>query len=190
MAQIKLLITDFDGTLVDTFEANYKAYKKAFENYSIKLTKEEYSKCFGFRFDDFMNEMNIHDERIKQGIRNLKGIYYPLFFDDLVVNRQLLNLLHSFKNSGGLTAVASTARRVNLMNVLYHINAADMFSLILSGEDVRHGKPSPEIYRNVLQKLNVTNEEAIVFEDSLIGIEAAKAANISYIKITQEFFSR
>lgn len=188
MSQIKLLITDFDGTLVDTFEANYKAYKKAFEGYGIKLTKEEYTRCFGYRFDDFMNEMNIHDEKIKKGIRNLKGDYYPLFFNDLLINKPLLELLRTFKNSGGMTAVASTARHKNLMNALTYINATDAFSLILSGEDVKYGKPNPEIYNTVLEKLQVANTDALIFEDSPIGIEAAKNADINYIKITKEYF--
>ncbi len=188
MAQIKLLITDFDGTLVDTFEANYKAYKKAFEKYKINLTRDDYSECFGYRFDDFMNYMNVHDEQIRIGIRNLKGEYYPLFFKDFLINKPLLELLRTFKKSGGLTAVASTARRKNLINAITYIKAMDAFSLILSGEDVKYGKPNPEIYNCILQKLDINSEDTIIFEDSVIGLEAAKLAKTSYIKITKDFF--
>lgn len=136
MAQVKLLITDFDGTLVDTFKANFLAYQKAFDKYGLELTEQQYRDCFGFRFDDFMTHMGIKDDETKQFIRLAKGEFYPLYFDKLVVNHSLLNLLKTFKQSGGLTAVASTARKGNLMNALNFIDAADAFSLILAGEDV------------------------------------------------------
>jgi beta-phosphoglucomutase len=188
MAQVKLLITDFDGTLVDTFEANFLAYQKAFAMFGLELTEQQYRDCFGFRFDDFMSHMGINDNDTKNGIRLAKGDFYPLFFDKLIVNDPLLTLLKTFKNSGGLTAVASTARKENLMNALNFINAADAFSLILTGEDVKQGKPNPAIYNKVLETLNVLPAEALIFEDSSVGISAANAAYVDYVQITKEYF--
>ena len=188
MAQVKLLITDFDGTLVDTFEANFLAYQKAFAMFGLELAEQQYRDCFGFRFDDFMSHMGINDNDTKNGIRLAKGDFYPLFFDKLIVNDPLLTLLKTFKNSGGLTAVASTARKENLMNALNFIDAADAFSLILTGEDVKQGKPNPAIYNKVLETLNVLPAEALIFEDSSVGISAANAAHVDYVQITKEYF--
>lgn len=188
MAQVKLLITDFDGTLADTFEANFLAYQKAFAMFGLELTEQQYRDCFGFRFDDFMSHMGINDNDTKNGIRLAKGDFYPLFFDKLIVNDPLLTLLKTFKNSGGLTAVASTARKENLMNALNFIDAADAFSLILTGEDVKQGKPNPAIYNKVLETLNVLPAEALIFEDSSVGISAANAAYVDYVQITKEYF--
>ena len=188
MAQVKLLITDFDGTLVDTFEANFLAYQKAFAMFGLELTEQQYRDCFGFRFDDFMSHLGINDNNTKNGIRLAKGDFYPLFFDKLIVNDPLLTLLKTFKNSGGLTAVASTARKENLMNALNYIGATDVFSLILTGEDVKQGKPNPAIYNKVLETLNVLPAEALIFEDSSVGISAANAAHVDYVQITKEYF--
>jgi beta-phosphoglucomutase-like phosphatase (HAD superfamily) len=52
--EIKLLITDFDGTLVDTFEANLKAYQIAFKQCNLHLDTQIYRKYFGLRFDTFI----------------------------------------------------------------------------------------------------------------------------------------
>ena len=190
MSQVKLLITDFDGTLVDTFEANFKAYQKAFSENGITLDEETYRKCFGFRFDDFMTHMGVTDDAVRQNIRKLKGDYYPQFFDCLRVNQPLLSMLKTFKASGGMTAVASTARKKNLMNALEYIRATDAFSLILAGEDVKHGKPNPEIYQTVLAHFQVTPDNALVFEDSEVGVGAANAAGIPYVVINDEFFQK
>lgn len=101
MSQIKLLVTDFDGTLVDTFEANFLAYQKAFSQFGLNLTEQQYQDCFGFRFDDFMEHMGISDTVIKQGIRKAKGDCYPLFFDKLKVNHALLSMLEILQASRG-----------------------------------------------------------------------------------------
>ena len=185
---IRLLITDFDGTLVDTFEANYLAYKEAFGDCHLSLTREQYRRCFGLRFDRFMEEMGISDPKIREVIREAKGRYYPNNFDKLRVNRPLLEFIRAFKRSGGETAVASTAREKNLLNALRHIGALEDFNLILAGEDVRNGKPDPEIYQTVISRLGVKPEEALIFEDSAVGFSAAENVGIQHMVINPDFY--
>lgn len=188
MAEVKLLITDFDGTLVDTFEANFLAYQMAFKEKNLVLSREDYRECFGLRFDDFMAKMGIFDEKNKSEIRRIKGTVYPSFFDKLVINIPLLSMLRGFKASGGLTALASTARRNNLLNALNYIKAYDVFSLIVAGEDVKKGKPEPEIYNKILDTLQVKPTEALIFEDSMVGMMAAQNAGVQFIQITKKYF--
>lgn len=73
--KIRLLITDFDGTLVDTFTANYKAYSKAFADNGLSLSEMDYHQCFGLRFEKFMEATNVVDDKVKQSIKELKGKY-------------------------------------------------------------------------------------------------------------------
>lgn len=65
--EIKLLITDFDGTLVDTFRANYMAYRKAFEEVGLVLCETDYRCCFGYRFEKFMEVCGVTDEKKSSG---------------------------------------------------------------------------------------------------------------------------
>lgn len=188
MADIKLLITDFDGTLVNTFAANHAAYRQAFSEVGLSLSEEQYREAFGLRFDRFMELVGIESRTTASKIRELKGLYYPNYFELLVVNRPLLEMLRAFRRGGGRTAIASTARRINLENALSFIGAKEDFDLILAGEDVREGKPSPEIYRTVLERMGVEPSNALVFEDSDVGIASAQAAGISYIEIKDLFY--
>lgn len=185
---VKLLISDFDGTLVDTFEANFMAYRDAFESVGQQLSRERYRECFGYRFDRFMDAMNITDLATRQAIRQVKGDCYHSYFDYLIVNHDLLNFIRAFHRSGGKTAIASTARRRNLINALSHIQAIDDFDLILAGEDVTCGKPDPEIYLTILNRMATEPTDAIVFEDSEVGFSAAEAAGIKHITINNYFF--
>lgn len=185
---IKLLITDFDGTLVDTFEANYHAYAKTFENHGMTLDLNVYRECFGLRFDDFMEKTGIYECKLREIIRKEKAEVYPEYFNFLRINLPLLTMIREFRRSGRKTAVASTARSVNLHNALHFIGAENDFDLILAGESVKRGKPDPEIYLSVLDKLGVSPKEALVFEDSLVGFVAAQRAGINYLPINKYFF--
>lgn len=186
--EIKLLITDFDGTLVDTFKANYLAYQKAFQEVGLSLKEDFYKTCFGFRFDEFMKTAGVDSIDVARRIKLLKAEYYPTFFSHLKVNQPLVALLKSFKNSGGKTAIASTARRTNLEKALVYCHCFNLFDLILAGEEVKEGKPAPEIYQTVLSRFSVGPSQALVFEDSLVGIQAAESAGINYITINPSYY--
>ncbi len=185
---IKLLITDFDGTLVKTFRANYLAYQKAFNECGLSLTEEAYYKCFGYRFERFMEVMEIKNKTIVDSIREKKARFYHEFFSELQLNEPLYGFIKSFKCSGGKTAIASTARRKNLTNALEYLHLLESFDLILGGEDVNEGKPSPEIYLNVLKHFECEPQNALVFEDSFVGIEAAQRAGVNYVAINSHFY--
>ncbi len=183
-----LLISDFDGTLVDTFQANFLAYKEAFAKEGLFLTSERYRECFGFRFDKFMSSMGITDKETQQRIRENKKENYPYHFAQLRPNKKLIKLIKGVHALGGKTAIASTARKENLMNALGYLGIENIFDLIMTGEDVKEGKPSPEIYQKTMEKLGITPEETIIFEDSEIGMEAARRSGAEVIQITLEWF--
>jgi 3-deoxy-D-manno-octulosonate 8-phosphate phosphatase KdsC-like HAD superfamily phosphatase len=113
-SEIKLLIVDFDGTLVDTFRANFMAYQEAFNQVGLALKEVDYRHCFGFRFEKFMATVGITDPVVTQKISEFKGNCYPDFFRYFKVNNSLLAILKTFHNAGGKTAIASTACRKNL----------------------------------------------------------------------------
>lgn len=183
---IKAIITDFDGTLVNTFLANYYAYQEAFNNVGLTLTEEDYKNCFGLRFDSFMNKLNIHNVEIKNQIKEHKKECYSSYFQFLVPNKALIELINSFKLMGGKTAIASTARYENLINVINYLKLQDYFNLILSGIDIKNSKPHPDIYLKAMNILNVNPNETLIFEDSKIGLQAAEKSGANYIKITLE----
>ena len=187
---IKAIITDFDGTLVDTFEANFRAYQKSFGECGIVLTEEKYRECFGLRFDDFMSSMSVCDEQKACRIKELKKEFYPQFFEYLVPNLTLIELIDSFHQLGGKTAIASTARKENLMNAVDALDLNKYFDVILAGIYVKKGKPDPEIYNKAMETLGVKPEETLIFEDSDIGLGAAIASGAKYIRVTPEWFGK
>lgn len=185
---INAIITDFDGTLVNTFRANLMAYQEAFRQVGMNLTEEEYQKCFGLRFDDFMNVIGVSDSEKANAIKEAKKETYPLYFSELKVNKILLDFIVQVHATGAKTAIASTARKENLYNAVAYLGIADHFDIVYAGNDVKHGKPSPEIYEKAMKALGVSPSETLIFEDSHVGFEAATACGAQYMPITSLWF--
>ena len=183
MGRIRAIITDFDGTLVNTFDANYYAYHGAFKQYGYELTKEQYKECFGLRYDAFCDKMHIKPED-RNKIKELKKKIYPNFFEYLTLNQNLLTFIKASRIIYGIkTCIASTATRENLYNVLRYFNIEEYFDIIITGENVSKGKPNPEVYLKAINVLECEHDEVIVFEDSEVGCEAAENAELNYIKV-------
>lgn len=184
MGRIDAVITDFDGTLVNTFMANYFAYKIVFKNHGINLTQEQYKECFGLRFDGLCDKLNVPKE-IRNDIKKEKKESYPKFFSWLELNESLMKFIAYSKAIGIKTCIASTASKENLYNVLNHFGIKEYFDVIITGEDVKFGKPHSEVYDKALELLKVNKDEAIVFEDSDTGCLAAYNAGINYIDVNK-----
>lgn len=185
---IRAIITDFDGTLVDTFEANYAAYRMAFKQSGLEISREQYQTCFGLRFDAFMNTMKIDDTDIRSKIKKEKANVYPMCFCYLKPNIALIDFIQKAKASGMKVAIASTAQRGNLMNVLKFLLLEDLFDIIIAGDAVKEGKPNPEIYLTSMSLLKVSPSETLIFEDSEVGIMAAERSGANVIKITKDYY--
>ena len=179
---IKAFITDFDGTLANTFEANYASYKVAFkEETGIDFDKQFYKDSFGLRIDDICHNLGINDQNIVKEIKKAKAIQYKSNTHLIEINSQLQSELMHFRNTGYRVVVATTATKENLTNVLKALNILYMFDIIITGDDVKKGKPDPEVYLKALEKLELNASEVVVFEDSESGIEAAHNAGIENV---------
>lgn len=185
--EIKLIISDFDGTLVDTQEANFLAYRDVLKATGYELTFAEYAECFGLRFDEFMRRLGISDVEVMKNIRIRKAEVYPRHFHKIKINRNLVCFIESFRRSRGKTALASTAARRNLDNVLAFTGLNGLFDLIVSGDEIKKPKPDPSCYLQVMKRFNIQPHECLIFEDAPVGIEAAAASGAGYI-IVKEFF--
>lgn len=105
-------------------------------------------------------------------------------------------LIKKLKEKNFTLAITTTTKRTNMdiyrtlnKNILGKASLDEYFDLIYTREDVSEIKPNPEVYLKAMQTLHAKPEECIVFEDSLIGIEAAKAATIEVIAIYDKYSS-
>lgn len=181
---IKLILLDFDGTLASTAEAHTKAYIAALQESGIPFSEEEYrSRFFGVRCSEFLRAIGIADKEEMERIRLRKIELYPTFFDSVRLNEPLWHFAQDFRSKGGKVWIVSTGQKDNITNAMHYLGIEGMVDGILSSNDVVESKPSPEAFLKAMEMEGVTPAETLIFEDSAVGLAAAKASGAAYFKV-------
>lgn len=175
----KALIFDFDGTLFDTAELNFQAYRLAYYDLGIEITKEQFQHTKGLSVYDFSRVMGIPDCDVER-LRDLKSKYYAQMSLYAKPNKYLINII---RNSTIPVALVTTARMSNIKPLLIKYGLVDAFSVYVTQEHVMNHKPHPEAYNKALSQLGFEPESVLAFEDSRTGFVAARAAGCDCVKI-------
>jgi len=171
---MKLMIIDLDGTLFDTKEINYRAYKEAIEPYGYNISYKYYCEfCNGRHYTDFLPQITTNDETILFDIHERKKEIYRKYLHYGRVNQALVDLIRS-RNVDCKVALVTTASKQNTYDILSKFGLNDIFDLILTNEDITKSKPDPEGFLKAMRLFNASPKECVIFEDSRIGIEAAE----------------
>ncbi|MBN8649123.1 MAG: HAD family phosphatase [Caulobacterales bacterium] len=183
--EIKAILCDFDGTLVDTSYANYKAYGQALEEVGLQISYEEFDKiAFGKNWRQFLPQLleikSINADAEKIALR--KQTIYANYKDKIKFNMPLWNLVSLMKKSVK-TAIVTTASKQSIEAIIDTSKINQFFDLIICGNDVKNHKPAPDAYFLAAQNLGIEPKNCLVYEDSEIGIASATSAQMNVIKI-------
>lgn len=182
--RIKLLLLDFDGTLADTRRANAAAYIRALAEVGYALSEEEYAaNYFGMRCSEFLTRVGIDDPALRERLRQRKIELYPDGFDTVRLNEPLWQFCQAFRAAGGRVWIVSTGSRANIDNVMRHLGIVGGVDGILSGFEVERPKPAPDCFLEAMRREGCAPRETLIFEDSPIGIEAARRSGASYVVV-------
>ena len=162
-----------DGTLFDTQDVNYWAYKAAFEEQGLNLNYNDYLKyCIGKQYNDFIVKLIPNNKEIYDIIHKRKKELYPNYLCKARMNEHLINFARLIKSDYNI-AIVTTASRKNVQDILRYFNIEKLFDYIITGEDVIKNKPDPECYVKAINHFKNNIEDVVIFEDSKVGIESA-----------------
>jgi putative hydrolase of the HAD superfamily len=191
LTQKKYFIFDLDGTLVDLEQLNFTSFKEAIKSVTgLTLAYDEYLHLFAGsgskrgveRYIELKSLKNVDPKSITSAYRAKKEIVLTNSFHENVTVKPGLELyLQKLKDTGRLLAVGtSTGGRFAKM-ILDKANLTSYFDVIVTLDEVEVTKPAPDIFLEALSRMNGSKEEAVIFEDTINGRDAAKNAGIEYI---------
>jgi beta-phosphoglucomutase family hydrolase len=183
------VLWDLDGTLVDSEEYHWCAWRESMAGQGVALTREQFLETFGLRNDEILPRWLGHaaaQEKIDAISGAKESLYRKLIWDGgataLPGAAEWVRRLHV---EGWRQAIASSAPRKNVEVVLDVLGLASFLQVLVSAEDVTVGKPDPQVFLTAASRLQVQPAECIVVEDSPMGIQAARRAGMRSIGVSR-----
>ena len=197
---LRAVIFDFDGVITDSEILHLRAFNQILARYNIEITEEVYYKEYlGFTDRDCFesvasqNRLGLDSEQIENLIKQKNRIFEKLAQTEATIFEGVPEFLQMLKDNKIRRAICSGALLVDIAPILEKSRLGHFFKVIVSAEQIEKGKPDPEGFLLALEKLNegsqnsIAANECVVIEDSHWGLEAAKAAGMHTVAITNTY---
>jgi len=192
MTNKKAFIFDLDGVIVDTAKYHFLAWQRIANQLGIEFTHEHNEQLKGVsrvRSLDIILELgNVQasqEDKNKWLVqKNDEYLTYLVDMDQSEILPGVIPVLQFLKDNNQGIALGSASK--NAKPILEKTGIMSYFDVIVDGNDVSNAKPDPEVFLQAARLLNTSNENAIVFEDSVAGIQAANIAKMTSIGIGEK----
>jgi HAD superfamily hydrolase (TIGR01509 family) len=193
---LRAVIFDFNGIIIDDEPIHFKLFQRVFLEEGMELAKEVYYQRY-LGFDDrgaFLAAFHDHGRTLGAGklqeLISRKAAYYQEAIRNHVAIFPGVTALVQHLSRAIPLAVASGALRHEIETILHTAGLLNDFCAIVSAEDVRQGKPEPEIFLRALAAINgatgaaIAPAECVVIEDSKEGVHGARRAGMKCLAVT------
>ena len=185
------VIFDVDGVLLDSEPFICKAAMMMFAERGLIVQPEDFLPFVGAGEDRFIGgvaEKYNFPLKLQTDKKRTYEIYLEIIRGQLHPLEGTLAFLKSCRKSGKKMALATSADQIKLAGNLKEIGVRPAsFDAVITGEDVIHKKPNPEIFILAAKRMNLKPEECLIVEDAINGVRAAKASNGRCLALTTSF---
>jgi beta-phosphoglucomutase family hydrolase len=182
-------IFDCDGTLADSMPLHLRAWRAALleAKASFAFTWEHFMSRAGMKTHDTVVELNREFglQMIPEQVALNQNEHYKQLSHEV---QALAPVVAQARACAGVArvAVASGSHRSDVLDTLKRVGVSELFEVVVTADDVEHGKPAPDVFLLAAQGLGVAPERCLVFEDGPLGVQAARAAGMDVILIERE----
>lgn len=189
-APITAIVFDMDGVLVDGERLHYGAARRILAEHDIELDIATYAGYMGMTGRDIWQDLRDRFG-LRVGFDSYQARYDTTILELYRSDSQPLPgaraALDQVRASGLPCALASSSRREWVQTALDALDFSGYFQAIVTGDEVRNGKPDPEIYRTAAARLGLAPATCLAIEDAPAGIESARRAGLRVLAVRSEY---
>jgi beta-phosphoglucomutase len=191
MPQLKAVLFDLDGTLIDSEYFHYQCWEDILKEFSHSMTYEEWvEKYAGIPLPEncatiiekYHLDISLPDLIEWRERQSIIGFSTR----DIDLMPFVLETIQFYKSNGLKLAVVTASPRPDVEVIFQRNGLGDYFDLMITRTEVAVSKPDPECYLLCCERLGIQKDECVVFEDTLNGLKAAKAAGLTCYVIQQD----
>ena len=181
---IRGLIFDCDGTIADTMPMHYRAWSAAFAEHNHTFPE---SMFYGFagmptiRIIQTLNEKHGYTLPVQATASRKEQLFEEMIHEVLPI-KPVVALVYKYEGKMPM-AVASGGTYKLVSKTLAALNLLDKFQAVVTADDVKHGKPAPDIFLEAARRLNVPATDCAAFEDGEMGLQSARAAGMYVVDV-------
>ena len=187
---IKACIFDLDGTLVDSMWMWPEIDKEYLGRFGIEYDDNLKNEIDGISFHEtavyFKNKFGISDS-IEKICKDWEDMAYDKYKNEVKEKRGCQKFLEQLKSKGIKMGIATSNNRSMVDVVLESLGMKNFFEVITTSDEVKKGKPAPDVYLTTAKLLNVEPKHCLVFEDVVAGIIAGKSAGMKVCAVEDDF---
>lgn len=179
---MKAIIFDMDGVIVDSeytyLESKTRILNEAGYDKPISYQYQFMGTTYEFMWQTMKDELGL-PETIQHYISQMNALREKMIEEDGVLGiKHAKEVIASFKAKGYPLAVASSSPKHEIIRNLNELGLKTHFQHLVSGEEVEHSKPAPDVFLRAAELLEKDPKDCVVIEDTRNGVRAAKAAGM------------
>jgi beta-phosphoglucomutase family hydrolase len=180
-------VFDWDGVIINSAAHHEESWERLAKECSKVLPEGHFKRGFGMKNEVIIPEL-LRWTTVPTEVRIL-SLRKEALYREVVREKGIAALpgvrefLQALKDSEVPCVIASSTHRENITTTLEVLQLEDFFASIVTAEDVKRGKPDPEVFLTAASRIDVAPANAIVFEDALVGLAAAKAAGMRVVAV-------
>jgi beta-phosphoglucomutase family hydrolase len=180
----KAYLFDCDGTIADSMPLHFQAWKKALDEQNCTFSEQLFYDWGGVAVADVIRRLN-EMQQLNMSVAEVSDRKENFYLENLPHLKAIPEVVeHVTANHGRIPlAVVSGSTRDSVQSSLNALNLLDRFDTLVCAGDYKKGKPDPEAFLLAAERLGVTPESCLVFEDADLGIQAATAAGMASVKV-------
>jgi len=181
-------IFDWDGVIINSAEHHERSWELLAAEIDRPLFEGHFKAGFGMKNEVIIPELlkwTTDPVEIQRLSLRKEAIYREVVVErGIVALPGVENWLRTLREAGVACVIGSSTHRENILTSLGVIGLESYFDAMVTAEDVKRGKPDPEVFLTAAKKIGVEPAHGVVFEDALVGVAAAQAARMRVVAVT------